>query len=348
MIELAISQSLATSEATPIVAWRAFARRADEAGLSFVGMADVVTRNFELTVGLTALALSTERIRVVSTVTNPLLRHPGVTAAAFASLQRISGGRMALGIGTGDSVLHNLGLRPARLAEVREHVEVFRSLLATGRAVYRGSECRLPWAPELAPAGVPVFLAAKGPKALRLAGEIADGVLTGQGFSPDVVEQTLAYVREGAEATGREADDVEVWFHAPVAVDDDPEAARDAVLGDAVAAARMPGWCAALTSPAVPDEIRAAVGRLRERYDLSTHAARSSSNARLALDEGLADFLARWYGIAGTAEEVAGRFRELEAIGVRRLYVATASEDPLALLDGVLRARALTAPAAAG
>lgn len=101
MIELAISHSLATSEATPLEGWRGFAREVDEAGLSFIGMADVVTRNFEMTVGLTALALSTERTRIASTVTNPLIRHPGVNAAAFASLQRISGGRMIFGIGTG-------------------------------------------------------------------------------------------------------------------------------------------------------------------------------------------------------------------------------------------------------
>jgi 5,10-methylenetetrahydromethanopterin reductase len=342
MIELALSQSLATSEATPLDEWRAVARSADEAGLSFVGMADVVTRNFEMTVGLTLLALSTSSIRIASTVTNPLLRHPGVNAAAFASLQHITGGRMIFGISTGDSVLHNLGLGRATLADVRDHVETFRSLLATGRAVYRGRETRLPWAPAIVERPVPVFLAAKGPKSLRLAGEIADGVLTGQGFDPAVVDETLAHVRAGAEAAGRDAGEIEVWFQAPVAIDSDPARAIDAVLGDAVAAIRMPGWCGALTSPAVPEDVKERIRVLRARYDVGQHAASGNTNVGLAAELGLEEFLAGWLAVAGTEEDVVRRFRELEALGVRRLYVTNAAPDPRALLARLTRVRLAT------
>jgi 5,10-methylenetetrahydromethanopterin reductase len=305
-------------------------------------MADVVTRNFEMTVGLTALALSTTKTRIASTVTNPLVRHPGVNAAAFASLQKISGGRMIFGIATGHSMVTNLGLRRARLDEVREHVDAFRALLERGHTVYRGRECRVPWAPELVEKRVPVFIAAEGPKALRCAGEIADGVLTGRGFARDIVEETLADIRRGADAAGRNPNDIEVWFHAPVAVHDDPTSAMNAVLGDAVNAIAMPGPCTALTSSEVSDETKRRIRRLRERYNPARHAARGDENARLAREEGLDAFLAAWFAIAGTPEDAARRIREVEALGVDRLYVTTATSDPHQLLTRLLEAHRLS------
>ena len=71
---------------------------------------------------LTVAALETERVQIGPSVTNPLTRHPAVMASAIASLHELSGGRAFLGIGTGDSAILNLGLRPARLRALREYV----------------------------------------------------------------------------------------------------------------------------------------------------------------------------------------------------------------------------------
>ena len=337
-----VSQSLVTSERTPVDEWCALARSADDAGADCIGFADALTRNFELTVGLTLLATATTRARIVSTVTNPVARHPAVVAAAFASLQLVSGGRMALGISTGDSGVRNLGADPARLEDVTEFIRTFRELLQRGESVYRGRTCRLPWAPEeVAP--VPVFMAARGKRSLDLAGRIADGVLTGQGLTASIVAETLERIDRGSQAAGRQRP--EVWFHAPVCIDADRDAAEAAVLGDVVGAARMPGWCPALEESSDP-RTRAGIARIREEYNLAGHMAVGGENARLVDSLELRRYLVDTFAVVGGRDEVAARLRELESRGVERLFVTTSSMPDPDETFAALQEIALAAPIA--
>ena len=134
---------------------------------------------------LALCATATERIRLGSRVITPLTRHPAVAASAAATLEELAPGRTLIGIGSGDSAAYNLGLRPASLAELRAYALTIRELLTTGVASYHDTPARLTWTR----AKIPVYLAASGPKTLRLAGEIADGVVIRTGILPEIVRE---------------------------------------------------------------------------------------------------------------------------------------------------------------
>src|SRR4051794_40957231 len=133
---------------------------------------------------LLALAADrTSRIKLGHCVTNPGIREPTVTASSYATLQAISGGRMALGIGRGDSSRRVVGLQPVPMAEFERSLVMIKELM-NGRPVeWNGKELELTWAqgqPE-----IPVHVAAYGPKALGVAGRVGDGVII-QLADPDI------------------------------------------------------------------------------------------------------------------------------------------------------------------
>jgi 5,10-methylenetetrahydromethanopterin reductase len=124
---------------------------------------------------LALCAVNTERIRLGPRVITPVTRHPAVAAGAAATLEELAPRRTLLGLGSGDSAAFNIGRRPASLAELREYAETVRGLLTTGTATYHGAPATLTWKR----AAVPLYLAASGPKTLRLAGRIEAAVAAG-------------------------------------------------------------------------------------------------------------------------------------------------------------------------
>src|SRR5208282_692800 len=115
---------------------------------------------------------------------NPVTRHPSVTAASIAAVDSYAPSRVKLGIGAGDTAVLQVGLRPARLAEMERAVAAIRGLLA-GEAVEFGGQrsARLD-----RPRAVPVIIATGGPKALRMAGANADGVVMRVGADPELIQ----------------------------------------------------------------------------------------------------------------------------------------------------------------
>src|SRR6202158_4800049 len=120
---------------------------------------------------LTLMASQTRKMRLGPCVTNPAVRDLTVTASLFAPLNLISGGRMELGIGRGDSSRRVLGKKPVSPAELERAVVTFRALTAGQEVQYEGQPTRLSWATG----SPPVWIAGYGPKVLNLAGRIADG-----------------------------------------------------------------------------------------------------------------------------------------------------------------------------
>jgi 5,10-methylenetetrahydromethanopterin reductase len=150
----------------------------EEAGAGYVFVADEGTDR-DVYIVLTAIALATSRIRLVTGITNPFSRHPVATAAAFATLEELAPGRVIAGFGVGGGrVLGPLGLTPARpYTALRETVEIVDRLLA-GEEVTRDGEVRvdravIPWAPGR----LPIAIAGRGPRVEALGIEAADWVL---------------------------------------------------------------------------------------------------------------------------------------------------------------------------
>src|SRR5207247_3693237 len=173
---------------------------------------------------LTLMAANTRRMRFGTCVTNPVVRDPTVTASALATLNEISGGRMDCGIGRGDSARRVIGKPPVTMDRLEEAIGLIRDLAAGREVEYDGTKVQLKWATG----ELPIWVAAYGPKALRLAGRVGDGVIL-QLADPYLIEWFLRYVREGAEEAGRRFEDVKVMAAAPAYVTDDLAHARDEV-----------------------------------------------------------------------------------------------------------------------
>ena len=277
---------------------------------------------------LTLMAANTTRMRLGTCVTNPAVRDATVTASLFATLNLISGGRMELGIGRGDSSRRVLGKKPTTLAHLEETVREFRELTA-GRAIeYDGKPARLPWATG----GVPrVRIAGYGPKALHLAGKIGDGVIL-QLADPDLVEWCLGFVREGAKEAGRDPRQIEVMSAAAVWVSSDMKLAREKVR-----------WFPALVSNHVidlinrykPEELPPALTsyvRNREGYDYLHHCEVGSSNANFVSDEVVDRFC-----VLGTAEAHREKLKALERAGVTQFNIYLMSTEEEKTLDAYQR-----------
>lgn len=269
---------------------------------------------------MTLMAAATERLRIGTCVTNPAVRDWTVTASLMATLNRISGGRMDLGIGRGDSSRRVMGKRPTTLADLEACVQTVRDLCAGKEIVYEEQTIRISWADAGVP---PVWVAGYGPKALRCAGRIGDGVIL-QFADPHLIKWCLQFVREGAEEAGRDFSQIRVMAAAPVWVSEDLALARDRVR-----------WFPALVSNHVvdlvskykPEELPPELtGFIKDRkgYNYLHHAEVGSSNAEFVTDEVVDRFC-----IVGPVAEQRRRLRELADVGVTQfnIYLMCGDEE---------------------
>ena len=205
-------------------------RRAETLGWDAAWIPDSQLRRRDTYVMLAAAAQVTERITLGPLLANPMNRHPTVTASSIATIDELAPGRTVLGWGVGDTAVRLAGLRPARIAELESSTRLMRALL-DGREVDVGAT-RPARLPHHRP--VPIWIAAGGPKTLRMAGGIADGVFIRVGTHPANIARSVRMIREGALAAGRDPSTVGLGaiFHT-VFVDD---ARRALLMGKSMAA----------------------------------------------------------------------------------------------------------------
>jgi probable F420-dependent oxidoreductase len=265
------------------------------------------------------MAGATERMRLGTCVTNPGTREPTVTASVLATLDEISGGRMDLGIGRGDSARRVLGKPPITMAHTEEAIRVIRALVAGERIEYEGTELHFPWTQGWT---LPVWVAGYGPIALAMTGRIADGVIL-QLADPDLIRWFAGQVREAAAGAGRDPSSIRVQAAAPAHV-----APRDV-------GRERTRWFPALVSNHVVDLVNkypreqlpdALTGYISDRtgYDYHHHAEVGSSNAAFVGDEVTDRFC-----ILGTADEHVAKLLELADAGVDQfnLYLMNGEEE---------------------
>jgi len=259
----------------------ALTRQAEDAGFEYGWMFDSHVLWLEPYPMLTLMAANTKRMRLGTCVTNPATRDITVTSSLFATLNLISGGRMQLGIGRGDSSRRVLGKKPVTSAQLEQAVSDFRALTGGKQIDYESRPARLTWATGGVP---PVWVAGYGPKVLELAGRIADGVIL-QFADPDLIAWCVGFVKIGAEAAGRDVSKIEIMSAAPVWVSGDLNVGREHVR-----------WFPALVSNHVvdlvsrykPEELPPALTsyiRSRGAYDYLHHCEVDSSNRDFVSDE---------------------------------------------------------------
>jgi 5,10-methylenetetrahydromethanopterin reductase len=302
----------------------------EAAGYDLAGYGDSQNLIPDSFVALTAMALRTTKVKLCTTVTNPMTRHPSVMASGFAALQELSNGRAIFGVGSGDSAVKNVGRRAARRDEMEAYCRAFKAMVRGEIARYDDREMCLLWdVPAADP--VPVFLAAEGPKMMQLAGEIGEGVIFGNGISQDVVADNLRRVREGAEGAGRDPAEIEPWFLTKVILTDEPEPDLWRRLAWTLAASANHAFKFTFEGKFVPDELHEPMQRLMEGYRSNEHNQVNTGdhNAALVNDNGLTEFLGPRFLIAGSKERVAERIRELDSWGASNLILTAMWGDPL-------------------
>jgi len=273
---------------------------------------------------LTLMAANTKAMRLGTCVTNPAVRDVTVSASLFATLNVFSGGRMHLGIGRGDSSRRVLGKKPTTLENLEEFVRTFRALNAGNSAELEGVSTRFPWATGGVP---PVWVAGYGPKALRTAGRIGDGVIL-QFADPDLIEWSLGFVREGAKEAGRDPAKIEVMAAAPVWASSDLKVARERVR-----------WFPALVSNHVmdliskykPEELPASLisfVKNRGKYDYLHHCEVGSDNADFVTDEIVDRFC-----LVGPIEQHRKKLEALRKVGVTQFNIYLMCGDEEQTLD---------------
>jgi len=304
----------------PLPALLTLIQDVEAAGFDGVGILDsqLLCRDTFVTLGLAAV--NTSRLLLFPAVTNPFTRHVSVLASAVQTVDELAPGRTKVVIGTGYTSAHTIGRKPATLAEMRACITALRALLA-GKAVDFGTTSgRLAYASGR---HIPVLMVASGPKAIELAGEIADGVMLSVGFHRGIVDAALGHLAEGARRGGRKLEDLEIVWTVRVGIAaTTAEARRQArpnVVHQAILSPRS-HWVghAGLALPRF--EIPQAV---RNIYPDLSHARdwEQAIDATSFVPDDVVAQLCDTFGLVGTAEYCARRIIEMAAAGVTNLYV---------------------------
>jgi probable F420-dependent oxidoreductase len=236
-----------------------------------------------------------------------------VTASTYATLNEMYGNRTVCGIGRGDSAVRVTNGKPTTLATLRESVHVIREL-GCGRAVdYNGSSIRFPWASK---SELEVWVAAYGPKALALTGEVADGFIL-QLADLSIAEWTIKAVRDAAKAAGRDPMSIKICVAAPAYVGDDIPYMRDqtrwfgGMVGNHVADIVERYGENSSVPKALTDYIKN-----RQGYDYNEHGRAGNSHTTFVPDEIIDRFC-----ILGNTDEHIRRLTELKELGVDQFAV---------------------------
>ena len=198
-------------DARSVDAFAADVRRAETLGWDAAFQPDSQLRRRDTYVLLAAAARATDGIVLGPLLANPINRHPTVTAGSIATIDELAPGRVLLGWGVGDTAVRLAGLRPARVKELEASTRLMRALL-DGQAVDVGA-ARPAQLPHHRP--VPIWIAAGGPRTLRMAGGVADGVFIRVGTHAANIAVAIDSIRAGAKDAGRDPAQVKLGavFH---------------------------------------------------------------------------------------------------------------------------------------
>jgi len=297
-------------------AWRTveLAKQAELAGFGYVWTFDSHLLWQEPYVIYSQILSATHRVIVGPMVTNPATRDWTVTASTFATLNEMFGNRTVCGIGRGDSAVRVINGKPVTLSELRDAIGVIRKLANGDAAEYKDSTLRLTWNPH---SRLDIYVAAYGPKALALTGEVGDGFIL-QLADLAVAEWSIKAVRDAAAAAGRDPASVKICVAAPAYIGADIAHQREqcrwfgGMVGNHVAdiVARY-GADGGPVPQALTDYIAG-----RQGYDYNEHGRVGNTHADFVPDEIVDRFC-----LLGTADEHIDKLRALKALGVDQFAV---------------------------
>jgi probable F420-dependent oxidoreductase len=263
---------------------------------------------------------ATESMMVGPMVTNPATRDWSVIASLFATLNDMFGNRTVCGIGRGDSARRVIGQQPATLATLSDAMRVIKELAEGRSVVHHDTPVQIPWVRD---GKLEIWMAAYGPKALKLVGEQADGFIL-QTADPDIARWTIGAVRSAAVAAGRSSDAVTMCVAAPAYVGTDLAHQRDqlrwfgGMVGNHVADLVARYGTSGPVPRALTDYIEGRAG-----YDYSHHGRAGNPSTDF-----VPDAIVDRFCLVGPESAHVERLQELASLGVQQFAVYLMHDQP--------------------
>jgi len=266
---------------------------------------------------MTTVAWNTSRVKIGTSITDPFIRHPALTATAIATVDEACMGRAILGIGAGISGFSQLGIKRDRPAlAIREAVTVIRQLLAgkvvdfDGKVV-KAKKLQLNFKPTRR--SIPIYIAGRGPKILELAGEIADGVIIGALASKNTLAYAMQKIQNGLARSKRSTQDIDVVSWVYVSISDDGEQARDLVrpmVGYALLSSKS-----TLRDLGIREDVAGPI--IEQLENLTTAEMMTDKGVKITrqIPTEIVDELS----LAGSPEEIVNKVVELRQAGVKNI-----------------------------
>jgi len=269
-------------------------------------------------------AHQTSKIKLGHFVTNPGTREPTVLASAYATLHDLTDGRMVMGIGRGDSARRYIGQQPVKVAEFERACAMIRDFMNGREVTWNEKELQLKWVrPELPQ--IPMWVAGYGPKALAVAGRVADGVII-QLADPEIIQWIMSTARAAAEEAGRDPAALKCIVCAPSHVSEDIADAREqtrwfpAMVSNHVKdLIERYGTDGSVVPKALTDYVEA-----RKFYDYNEHSRVGAAHGEFVTDE-----ICDRFCVLGDSAAATAKLKELESVGVDQfnIYLMTHGQE---------------------
>ena len=319
------------------------AKEYESAGLAGMVVWDAQSSDGDCYVSLAAAAMATTSLKLGTGVTNPVTRHPSVTASAIASLQAISNGRAVLGIGRGDASLAHIGRAPASVETLSRYTQLVKRYLRGDSVAFKElgefatnapnlsqldlghapPHSKLEWLGNMPK--VPVEVSATGPRMIAEAAIHADGVMLSVGADLELLRWGIDLVRTTRAKAGLDPNGIPIGAWVNVVAHPDVEIARQLASGWTSVFARFAVMHGKPTGPQTNDSIKS-LEHLYNDFDLRDQASSSTAQA-LGMTQNFIDN----YAIVGTADTCVARLRQISERGISKViavgFAETASSN---------------------
>jgi len=307
------------------------AKEYEAAGLAGMVVWDAQSSDGDCYVSLAAAAMATTSLKLGTGVTNPVTRHPAVTASAIASLQAISNGRAVLGIGRGDASLAHIGRAPASVETLSRYTQLVQHYLR-GDSIefdeltefatnapnlsqldlgHSPQHSKLEWLNNMPK--VPVEVSATGPRMIADAAIHADGVMLSVGADLERLRWGVDLVRSIRAKAGLDPNGIPVGAWVNVVAHPDVEIARQLASGWTSVFARFAIMHGKPTGPQTDESIKS-LEHLYNDFDLRDQTSSSSAQA-----QGMSQDFIDTYAIVGTADTCVERLRQISDLGIHKV-----------------------------
>ncbi|MDA0262719.1 MAG: LLM class flavin-dependent oxidoreductase [Chloroflexi bacterium] len=319
---MAIKIDLRVPPCKPVPEITAFVKECEDAGFDGVGMLDSQMLERDVFVSMAHALMNTSRINVASAVTNPVTRHPSVLASAAQTVSEVAPGRAQIWIGRGYSSANVVGIPPATVRQMRDAVSMMKELMAGNQVDFGGVSSRMRHGGGGA---TPVYIAATGPRVMKVAGEVADGAVLMTGIHPQAVAEARELIADGARSAGRNPDELETIFTCTTIIRDDLKEAREIARPLAVQRLMEKTYVRWLKAAGMDFSDLEVPRGLWDLYPDVPHAEDWEKAKELCAflpDDALAQ-LCDTMGLIGSPEYVAERIQAAEKAGLEHIYLMT-------------------------